>query len=71
MRSRVIGQIHDSMLIDAHEDELDELLVVARQIMTVDIVKEWPWLIVPLVIEAEVCPTNGDWYVLETEFGHT
>ena len=30
--------------------------------MTVDIVKEWPWLIVPLVIEAEVCPVGGNWF---------
>lgn len=62
LRSRVVGQIHDSMLIDAHESELDELLNVARRIMTVDIVKAWPWIIVPLVVEADVAPAGGSWY---------
>ncbi len=60
MRTMIIGQVHDSMLLDIHPAELQIVLQKARQIMTEDIVKAWPWLIVPLGIEADV--SNKNWY---------
>ena len=60
MRSKIIGQIHDSILASVHRDELDEYLVKAKQVMTVDLLKVWDWIVVPLTVEAEVGERN--WY---------
>ena len=58
MRSVVVGQIHDSIVADVHHDELDEYLAAAKRIMTEDVRKAWPWIIIPLETEAEVGELN-------------
>jgi DNA polymerase-1 len=62
MRSVIIGQIHDSIVADVHKDELETYLQKAKIIMTQDIMKAFPWLIVPLEIEAEVAPLGDSWF---------
>jgi len=57
-RSKIVGQIHDSIVADIHIDELDKFLRLAKDVMTTRIRDEWPWIIVPLEIEAEVAETN-------------
>jgi len=57
-KSKVIGQIHDSMIADVHEDELEDFLVLVKEIMTERVRKEWKWVVAPLSIEAEVSDTN-------------
>jgi DNA polymerase-1 len=61
MRSRIVGQIHDSMICDVHEDELDRVIAKARQIMAVDLPKAWSWILVPLEVEVEVAPPGASW----------
>jgi DNA polymerase-1 len=58
MKTVVVGQIHDSIVADVHEDELQDYLAMTRQIMLKDIRREWPWIIVPLEVEQEVAETN-------------
>jgi DNA polymerase-1 len=58
MKSKVVGQIHDSLIIDTHRDELDDVLAEAKKVMTEDVRKKWKWVIVPLEIEAEIAETN-------------
>jgi len=62
MKSKIIGQIHDSIVGDVHKKELQNYLEICQQVMTVDVRKHWPWIIVPLGIEAEVTPVGGNWY---------
>lgn len=62
MKSVIVGQIHDSIVADVHEDELDDYLVLVKQIMTVDLPHHWKWINVPLSVEAEVSPPGGSWY---------
>ena len=62
MRSVVVGQIHDEITIDAHADEIDDILAQAHQIMCVDIRKAWDWINVPLSIEAEFSEVDQSWY---------
>jgi len=57
-RSRIIGQIHDSIIADVHKDELSEYLDVTRRVMTKDVREHWDWVVVPLEVEAEVSETN-------------
>ncbi len=67
-RSMVIGQVHDSMLLDVHKDEFDEVLDMVYQISMIDIRKLWKWIIVPLDGEAECSDKN--WFdVKEINFG--
>ena len=58
MRTLIVGQIHDSILLDAPEAEVADVVAAARRIMVRDIRKEWPWIIVPLEVETEIARTN-------------
>ena len=62
MRTKIVGQIHDSMVLDVHVAELDDVLYTAKTIMTKSLPKAWRWLIVPLDVEAEVAPAGRSWY---------
>lgn len=60
MRSRVIGQIHDSIVSDVHKDELQDFVAMSHEIMTKRILSYYPWIVVPLEIEVEASAEN--WY---------
>ena len=62
MKSLIVGQIHDSIVGDVHRKERRNYLEICKQVMTIDVRKHWPWIIVPLSIEAEVAPVGGSWY---------
>ena len=57
-KTKIVGQIHDSIVADVHKSELKDFLHLCRRIMIDDLRKEWKWIIVPLEIEAEVGETN-------------
>lgn len=62
-KSKIIGQIHDSIVIMMHPDELNKILKKAYRIMEKEIRAHWPWIIVPLEVETEATPINGSWYL--------
>lgn len=59
--SNLLGEVHDETITDLVPGEKKELLPVIRRISTIDIIKHWPWIIVPLDIEAEVSEIDGNW----------
>jgi hypothetical protein len=61
MRSLMIGQIHDSMIMDIHPDELIPITRRARRIVREILPELWPWITVPLDIEFEVARPNQPW----------
>jgi DNA polymerase I-like protein with 3'-5' exonuclease and polymerase domains len=64
-RSKLIGQIHDELTTDEHDEEFDENEAVISRIMTVDIKKAWDWVITPLRIETSftgIGGHGGNWY---------
>jgi DNA polymerase-1 len=61
MRSKIVGQIHDSLILDIHEDELDEIIAKTQQLMSKDLPAAWDWIIVPLEVEIEVAPPGKSW----------
>ena len=63
MKSLLIGQIHDSMFLDVHLTELQDVLHALKRIMTVDIRNVWKWILTPLVAEIEVAEKN--WFYKE------
>lgn len=62
MRSRVVGQIHDSIIGDVHEKERDDYLAKIKELVTEGLAKYWDWICVPLSVEAEVTPVDGNWF---------
>lgn len=64
MKSMIIGQIHDSIILDVYLKELDDVLSKCYQTMTRDIRQTWEWITVPLEIEGAVSEKN--WYEKKT-----
>lgn len=61
-RTRLIGQIHDSLVADVHRAERSDYLALVKQTFLVDLPAAMPWIITPIEIEAEMCPLGGTWY---------
>lgn len=59
--SRLINQVYDSMVVDAHPDELEHVAKTIHNVATIELPKAWPWIIVPLEIEADVCGVDEPW----------
>lgn len=57
-RTRIVGQIHDSIVADVHKDELEEYVAMAKQAMTEDVRNAWEWIVTPLEIEVEMAEDN-------------
>jgi DNA polymerase I-like protein with 3'-5' exonuclease and polymerase domains len=62
MRTLIVGQIHDSLVLDFYRKETKRVLEKAKQIMTELLPKYWDWICVPLEVEAELSPVGGSWH---------
>lgn len=62
MKTLIIGQIHDSVVLDAPANELQDVLSRWKYIMEVLLPRHWSWIIVPIEIEAEVAPQDAPWF---------
>ena len=58
MKSKVVNQIHDSMLIDCYRKERKQVIEILRRVMVDDVAKHWKWIICPLSVEFEICERN-------------
>jgi len=61
MKSLIVGQIHDSIVADVVPEELDDYLALCRKVMVDKLSGHWPWLVVPMEIEAEVTGIDESW----------
>ncbi len=59
--TKLIGQIHDSILFDVLPEELDDLIEVAKRVTEVDLLEAWDWIIVPLKVDVELCEVDESW----------
>lgn len=62
MKTKIIGQIHDSVLADVHKDELDDYIVMIKRIASKKLPRAWKWINVPLTIDVEVAPLGRSWH---------
>lgn len=62
VRSKIVGQIHDELTTDEHEEEFWRNQEIIPRIMSEDIRKEWKWIIVPLEVETEATGVDEAWY---------
>ncbi|MCP4764554.1 MAG: hypothetical protein GY870_22450, partial [archaeon] len=67
MKTKIIGQIHDSIVFDVCPVELSILKPVIRKIMCEDTRKQFPFIKVPLNIDAEVSSIDGNWAEMKEE----
>ncbi len=58
MKSRVVGQIHDSMLGDVPVSELQNYLEIVERVTSVELRRHYTWITVPMEIEYEIAPEN-------------
>lgn len=59
--AHLVGQIHDSIIAEVPTQNLMPFLQTVDDIMAHRIRKAWPWIIVPLEVEAEASPEGGRW----------
>jgi DNA polymerase I-like protein with 3'-5' exonuclease and polymerase domains len=62
MKTKIIGQIHDSIVADVPEKEVQDYLGLVKHVVEVMLPEHWKWIIVPMGVEAEASPINGSWY---------
>lgn len=61
LKTKLIGQIHDAMILDVHPDELNEIAIAIYNITCVELKKQWDWICVPLEVEADLCDVDQPW----------
>ena len=59
--TKLIAQIHDSILFDMLPSEKDHIVEEIKEVTTKKVPEEWPWIITPLNVEFEICPVDGNW----------
>lgn len=65
--SFIIGYIHDELFNDIVPGEKKEIKPAIRKTMCEDIRQRFPWIIVPIDIEAEISEVDGNWYKMKEE----
>ena len=69
LKSLIVGQIHDEMILDVWPGEKAEVLQFVNHIMCKVIPQKWEWINVPFEVEAEMTPIDEAWVtkqVIET-----
>lgn len=64
--TRLIGQIHDAMILDVHPDELEQVSRIIQRVTCVELPRNWTWITIPLEIEADLSPVDGSWNIKES-----
>ena len=62
-KARLIGQIHDSLLIDSPAEETSHVVEVTKRVMTEDILEPHPWIVIPMIADISVTGIDEPWYL--------
>jgi DNA polymerase I-like protein with 3'-5' exonuclease and polymerase domains len=62
MKSKIVGQIHDSIVSDVLEKETEDYLALVKETVEKKLPEHWKWIVVPMGVEAEASPIDGSWY---------
>ena len=60
-KTRLVGQIHDAIILDVEPSELEHVAETTRKVMEEYVRDEWDWINVGLEVEAELFPVDGPW----------
>jgi uracil-DNA glycosylase family 4 len=61
-KSEICSQVHDSLIINLVPEEKEEIFSSLKNIITKKLPEHFPWIIVPMELEAEITPIDGSWY---------
>ena len=64
LKSRIVGQIHDSIVMNMYEDEAELIHKIVKRALD-SLRDEWPWITVQLTMDYEQTPIDGNWSQLE------
>ena len=62
METKLVGQIHDSLIADVPEAEFEMYIRIVKKVTTQFIPRVYKWINVPINIEIEASELNGNWY---------
>ncbi len=63
--TRLIGQIHDAIVLDIEPSECEHVLRTVKRVTCKALPKAWPWIIVPLDVEIDLCEIDQPWNTKE------
>ena len=61
----VLGEIHDDIVSDIADNEMNEYLALQHDVMTKRVPDKYPWIIVPLTTEAELTGVDKAWNTIK------
>jgi len=67
MQSKLIGQIHDALILDIDPEEESRVDHIIELYGTKKIRETWPWIAVPLQMEKSVSEISGNWAEMKEE----
>lgn len=70
MKTKVIFQIHDSLIADVAKNEKAAYYELLQQVMVHDLKEHWKFIDIPIEIDASSSPLNGNWYEVKTELNY-
>jgi len=59
--TKIVSQIHDSMILDVKPDELNHVAKTILNITTKRLREHWDWIIVPMFVDMALCPVDASW----------
>jgi DNA polymerase I-like protein with 3'-5' exonuclease and polymerase domains len=59
--TKLIGQIHDSMVLDINPDEADHVMKTIRWVTSEWLPRQFKWIIVPVKVDIDVCDVDRPW----------
>jgi hypothetical protein len=63
--TKVVGQIHDSLILDVHPDELSHILEVVKYVTCTALQKHFDWIILPMEVDASISGIDQSWATKE------
>ena len=63
MKTKIVSQIHDSIILNAPKNEVHEVVAKLRKIMKEELLKAWEWICIPLEISIKYSSKN--WFKME------
>jgi DNA polymerase I len=59
--TKIVNQIHDSILFDTNPDELSHIVKIAKDITSNKLSEFWDWIIVPMSVDLELASVDRPW----------
>jgi len=62
LKSKMVGQIHDSLVVDLVPEECKQVLYLMKKVMQREVIEENPWIQIPFKVDFELTDIDKSWY---------